>query len=154
MTLEYGEVQAEISAVAFSVAGRGPEEEFAWLVNQFEATAAALLARVAEGIEDASYEEFLRDACWRHELLYLADELASFPWLLVNVACPAKYETLQRLYREWAQCCSDLRHSLKDLAATEHFLSIELRVAYADEELAAVTAHTTARKIFLEHLAA
>lgn len=124
-----------------------------WLVLEFEETAAVLLARVDVAINDAHFDpEIVSSYEWRWEALFLAQELTRLPWLLVSMECPAKYETLKRLYREWAKCCGELGSSLRSLATEDGPWPVMIHVCFADEEFAAVTAHTVARTIYLESL--
>lgn len=123
------------------------------LVDVFEKMARVLLERVDEVIEEAFWDEgVVRDEAWKQEAYFLVRELQRYPWLLANVSCPPRYEMVRLLYREWALCCQELRACLQSLAGNDGRRSVRMRVAYADEELAAVNAHTVARRICFETL--
>ena len=127
-------------------------DRYAALVWEFEATAQVLLARVNEVIEEVFFDhEIVRRADWRREVLFLAGELARYPWLLVNVTGSRVDRTLSLLYRAWAVGCGEVSRELRALAWDDGRRPLDLRISFVDEELAAVTASTTARVIYLGH---
>jgi hypothetical protein len=153
LAVDYQEALPDAGAAAFSMVPHESEVEYAGLVQEFEATAQALLERVDEAIDAAHFHpEIVSGEEWREEAVFLVRELGRLPWLLVHLECPAKYATLKRLYFEWAKACGELAISLQCLATEEEAWLTMMRVCFADEEFAAVTAHTVARTVYLESL--
>jgi hypothetical protein len=153
LAVDYQEALPEAGATPFSIVPRQAEVEYAGLVQEFEATAQALLGLVDKAIDDGYFDpEIVSSEEWREEAVFLARQLRRLPWLLVHLECPAKYATLKRLYFEWAKACGQLAISLHSLATEEGAWPTMVRVCFADEEFAAVTAHTVARMIYLESL--
>jgi hypothetical protein len=71
----------------------------------------------------------------------------------VNLECSERYATLKPLYQAWAESCEELSFTLHSLMAREdEERPAIVRLCFVDEELAAVRAHTTARRIYLESL--
>ena len=153
LSVDYEEALPDAGTAVFAIVPREIQAQYAGLVQEFEATAQALLKRVDEAIDDAHFDpEIVSSEEWREEAVFLARELGRLPWLLVHLECPAKYATLKRLYFEWAKACGELAMSSHSLATEEGCWPTMVRVCFADEEFAAVTAHTVARTIYLESL--
>ena len=133
---------------------REPVESYGWLVREFEATAQVLLARVVDALQDVARDHrAVTGEDWRREARFLAAELARYPWLLVNTACPPAYENLRLFYQAWAVACAELGSCLRVLVRKDDRRPVEIRADYAHEALAVVTAYTTARATSLERLA-
>jgi hypothetical protein len=123
-------------------------------IDEFEEISALIHERVGEAIAAAMENSSVTlTQPWRDEATELAQELKRQPWLVVSAGCPAAYDTLKLLYIEWAQCCHDLSRRLRDLACDRDYNKpTRVRIYFAHEEFAAVTAHNTARRIYLDGL--
>ena len=144
----------ETKPAATLLAPQKPTESYAGLVQEFEETAEVLLASVTHLLDEAylDHQAVIRGE-WKREILFLAAELARYPWFLVNSDCPAPYETLRLFYRAWAGACADLESCLRTLVRKGDRRPISIRLDYASESLATVEAYTAARKVYLERLA-
>jgi hypothetical protein len=131
-----------------------PAEDYGWLVREFEETAQVLLARVERALEEVARDHrAVTGKDWRREALFLAAELTRSPWLLVNTACPPKYENLKLFYRAWAVACGELQSCLRTLVRKDDRRPVDIRAAYAQEAFSVVTAYTAARITYLKRLA-
>ncbi len=131
-----------------------PAEDYGWLVREFEETAQVLLARVDLALDEGARDQrAINGETWRREALFLAAELARYPSLLVNTPCPPRYEALRVFYRAWAVACAELEGCLRTLVRKGDRRPVEIRLDYAREALAVVTAYTTARTTYRERLA-
>ena len=133
---------------------REPTEDYGWLVREVDATAQVRWARGGQALEEGARDQrAINGETWRREALFLAAELARYPWLLVNTSCPPQYEALRMFYRAWAVACAELESCLRTVVRKGDRRPLEIRLDYAREALAVVTAYTTARTTYRERLA-